>query len=66
MDDDEDPEEKQRRIQARESAENFGAVVGIAAGIMMALTREEKEIAEQESCNEYFAEQEIWEQSMGG
>lgn len=66
MDDDEDPEEKIRRMEAQVEAENFGAVLGAAAGIALALTREEKEIMEQESCNEYCAEQEIWQQTMGG
>lgn len=66
MDDDEDPEEKRRRILAQEEAENFGAALGIAAGIAVALTREEQEIMEQESYNEYCAEQELWQQTMGG
>ena len=66
MDDDEDPEEKRRRILAQEEAENFGAALGIVAGIAVAFTREEQEIMEQESCNEYCAEQELWQQTMGG
>ena len=66
MDDDEAPEEKRRRIQAQEEAENFGAALGIVAGIAVALTQEEQEIMEQESCNEYCAEQELWQQTMGG
>ena len=66
MDDDEDPEEKRRRILAQEEAENFGAALGIVAGIAVALTREEQEIMEQESCNEYCPEQELWQQTMGG
>ena len=66
MDDDEDPEEKRRRILAQEEAENFGAAMGIVAGIAVALTREEQEIMEQESCNEYCSEQELWQQTMGG
>ena len=53
-------------IQAQEEAENFGAALGIVAGIVVALTREEQEIMEQESCNEYCAEQELWQQTMGG
>ena len=66
MDDDEDPEEKRRRILAQEEAENFGAALGIVAGIAVALTREEQEIMEQELRNEYCAEQELWQQTMGG
>ena len=66
MDDDEDPEEKRRRILAQEGAEDFGAALAIVAGIAVALTREEQEIMEQESCNEYCAEQELWQQTMGG
>ena len=31
-----DPEEQRRLIEARESAQNFGAVVGLAAGLAVA------------------------------
>ena len=31
-----DPEERRRLIEARESAQNFGAVVGLAAGLAIA------------------------------
>ena len=31
-----DPEEQRRLIEARESAQNFGAVVGLAAGLAIA------------------------------
>ena len=35
-DESDDPEEQRRLIEARESAQNFGAVVGLAAGIAVA------------------------------
>ena len=35
MDEDEDAEEKRRRMEAKIAAENFGAVVGFAAGTAM-------------------------------
>ena len=54
MDDDEDPEEKRRRILAQEEAQNFGAALGIAAGIAVALTREEQEMSQKYS-EEYYA-----------
>ena len=37
MDEDEDAEEKQRRMEAKIAAENFGAAVGLAAGAALAV-----------------------------
>ena len=37
MDEDEDAEEKRRRIEAKIAAENFGAVIGFAAGAALAV-----------------------------
>ena len=37
MDEDEDVEEKRRRMEAKIAAENFGAVIGLIAGTAMAL-----------------------------
>ena len=37
LDEDEDAEEKRRRMEAKIAAENFGAAVGLAAGAAMAL-----------------------------
>ena len=36
MDEDEDAEEKRRRMEAKIAAENFGAAVGLAAGAALA------------------------------
>ena len=36
MDEDEDAEEKRRRIEAKIAAENFGAVIGLATGVVIA------------------------------
>ena len=37
MDEDEDAEEKRRRIEAKIAAENFGAALGFAAGAALAV-----------------------------
>ena len=37
MDEDEDAEEKRRRMEAKIAAENFGAAIGFAAGAAMAV-----------------------------
>ena len=37
MDEDEDAEEKRRRMEAKIAAENFGAVIGFAAGAALAM-----------------------------
>lgn len=34
----EDPEERRKRIEAEENASNFGAVIGLAVGILTAAT----------------------------
>ena len=35
MDEDEDAKEKRRRIEAKIAAENFGAVIGLATGVVI-------------------------------
>ena len=53
-----DAEEQRRRIEARIAAENFGAVVGFAAGAAMAV---------KEKLDEHAArEEQQHEQTMGG
>ena len=37
LDEDEDAEEKRRRMEAKIAAENFGAAVGLAAGAALAV-----------------------------
>ena len=56
MDEDEDAEEKRRRMEAKIAAENFGAAVGLAAGAAMAV----KEKLDEQSV------QEKQQQTMGG
>ena len=56
MDEDEDAEEKQRRIEAKIAAENFGAAVGFAAGAAMAVKEKSDEQIVQEK----------QQQTMGG
>ena len=48
MDEDEDAEEKRRRMEAKIVAENFGAVIGLAAGAALAVKEKLDEQATQE------------------
>ena len=58
MDEDEDAEEKRRRMEAKIAAENFGAVVGFAAGAALAV---------KEKLDAHAArEEQQHEQTMGG
>ena len=61
LDEDEDAEEKRRRMEAKIAAENFGAVIGFAAGATMAV---------KEKCDEHAAQEKQkenrYEQTMGG
>ena len=61
MDEDEDAEEKRRRMEAKIAAENFGAVVGFAAGVVLAVNNKRGEHAAQEEQKE-----QPHEQTMGG
>ena len=58
LDEDEDAEEKQRRMEAKIAAENLGAVIGFAAGAALAV---------KEKLDEHAArEEQQHEQTMGG
>ena len=61
MDEDEDTEEKQRRMEAKIAAENFGAVIGFAAGTALAM----KEKLDEQAVREEQKKQQH-EQTMGG
>ena len=61
MDEDEDAEEKRRRIEANIAAENFGAVIGFAAGTALAV----KEKLDEHAAREKQKKQQH-EQTMGG
>ena len=61
MDEDEDAEEKRRRMEAKIAAENFGAAIGFAAGAAMAV----KEKLDEQSAREEQKKQKH-EQAMGG
>ena len=61
LDEDEDAEEKRRRIEAKIAAENFGAVVGLAAGAALAV----KEKLDEQTAQEEQKKQQH-EQTMGG
>ena len=61
MDEDEDAEEKRRRMEAKIAAENFGAVIGFAAGAALAM----KEKLDEQSAREEQKKQQH-EQTMGG
>ena len=55
--DDEDDEESYRRIQAEQEAKNIGAVIGVAAGVVMALTQDNPAAEEQKQSEEQQTEQ---------
>lgn len=57
--DDEDDEDRYRRIQAEQEAKNIGAVIGVVAGVTMALTQEEQKA-------ETPQEEQSQQQTMGG
>ena len=61
LDEDEDAEEKRRRMEAKIAAENFGAVVGFAAGAALAVKEklDEHAVREEQKENQH-------EQAMGG
>ncbi len=61
MDEDEDAEEKRRRMEAKIAAENFGAVIGFAAGAAMAVKEKLDEHAAREE-----QKKRQHEQTMGG
>ena len=60
LDEDEDTEEKRRRMEAKIAAENFGAAIGFAAGAAMAVKEKLDEHAAQEK------QKKRHEQTMGG
>ena len=61
LDEDEDAEEKRRRMEAKIAAENFGAVVGLAAGAALAVKEKlvEQSVQEEQKKRQH-------EQTMGG
>ena len=61
MDEDEDAEEKRRHMEAKIAAENFGAVIGFAAGAALAV----KEKLDEHAAREEQKKQQQ-EQTMGG
>ena len=61
MDEDEDAEEKRRRMEVKIAAENFGAVIGFAAGSALAV----KEKLDKQAAREEQKKQQH-EQTMGG
>ena len=61
LDEDEDAEEKRRRMEAKIAAENFGAVIGLAAGAAMAV----KEKLDEHAAREEQKKQQH-KQTMGG
>jgi hypothetical protein len=56
--DEEDPEERRKRIEAEQNGSALGAALGLAIGAVMALTEEQEEV------NEYYVEEETWQQTM--
>ena len=61
MDEDEDAEEKRRRIEAKIAAENFGAAIGFATGAALAVKEKlDEQVAREEQKKRQH------EQTMGG
>ena len=61
MDEDEDAEEKRRHMEAKIAAENFGAVIGFAAGAALAMKEKlDEQVAREEQKKRQH------EQTMGG
>ena len=61
LDEDEDAEEKRRRMEAKIAAENFGAVIGFAAGAALAVKEKlDEQVAREEQKKRQH------EQTMGG
>ena len=61
LDEDEDAEEKRRRIEAKIAAENFGAAIGFAAGAALAVKEKlDEQVAREEQKKRQH------EQTMGG
>ena len=61
LDEDEDAEEKQRRMEAKIAAENFGAAIGFAAGAALAVKEKlDEQVAREEQKKQQH------EQTMGG
>ena len=61
LDEDEDTEEKRRRMEAKIAAENFGAVIGFAAGAALAVKEKlDEQVAREEQKKRQH------EQTMGG
>ena len=64
-DDSDDPEEQKRKYEAQQTADNVGAVLGLAIGAIEAFTQnnesfartqdEEQQIEEEEEFNEFLA-----------
>ena len=61
LDEDEDAEEKRRRMESKIAAENFGAAIGFAAGAALAVKEKLDEQSAQEEQNKRQNEQ-----TMGG
>ena len=66
-DDSEDPEERQKRIQAEQAGSNVGTILGLAIGAAMALTEtqppeEQQTIQDEQDFNEFLAELEAEEE----
>ena len=68
-DDSEDPEERQKRIQAEQAGSNVGTILGLAIGAAMALTEtespeEQQSIHDEQEFNEFLAQMEAEEEEQ--
>ena len=69
-DDSEDPEERQKRIQAEQAGSDVGTILGLAIGAAMALTdhqspEEQQTIQDEQDFNEFLAQLEAEEEEQG-
>ena len=52
----EDPEERRKRMEAKQNAAALGTALGLVIGAAIARSREEQEFHEQDEYNEYVVE----------
>ena len=65
MDEDEDAEEKRRRMEAKIAAENFGAAIGFATGAALAVKEKLDEQAAREEQEKSNSMSKRWEDYDG-
>ena len=59
--DDDDPEERRRKMEAKDAAQNLGAAIGLVAGAVLAAGEHKSEIDSDTHTNEQTY---TWQQTM--